>query len=177
MDTTFERELQQVAVVTADMDHARVDRSVREVLKLMREHLAMEVAFASHFRDGRRFLWRVEADDPYWQNAEGSSDALERSFCQRVVDGRLPQLVTDVRKLPNVRELPETAVPIGAHLSVPIVLPDGAIYGTACCFSSAPNDALSQRDLKRLQMAADMMARLIAKSRRNDGLQPDAVDS
>lgn len=71
----------------------------------------------------------------------------------------MPQLVTDVRKLPNFRELPETAVPIGAHLSVPIVLPDGAIYGTACCFSAAPNDAVSKRDLKRLQMAADMMAR------------------
>lgn len=177
MDTAFEEKLEQVAVVTADMDHARVDRSVREVLKLMREHLAMEVAFASHFQKGRRFLWRVESSDPFWQNAEGSSDALERSFCQRVVDGRLPQLVTDVRKLPNFSELPETAVPIGAHLSVPIVLPDGAIYGTACCFSSAPNEALSHRDLRRLQMAADMMARLIAKSRRDDDAQPDAVDS
>ena len=85
----------------ADMGHEQVDRSVREVLKLMREHLAMDVAFASRFLGGRRILWRVEAIDPFWQDAEGSSDALERSFCQRVVDGRLPRLVTDVRRLPS----------------------------------------------------------------------------
>ncbi len=177
MDTDFEEKLARVAVVTADMSHGQVDRSVREVLQLMREHLAMEVAFVSRFDQGRRVLRQVETNDAYWRDAEGSSDPLERSFCQRVVDGRLPQLVTDLRKLPDFAELPETPVPIGAHLSVPIVLPDGAVYGTACCFSSAPNEALTHRDLKRLQMAADMMARLIAKSRRDDDLQPDAVES
>lgn len=177
MDAAFDEKLQQIAVVTADMDHEQVDRSVREVLKLMREHLAMDVAFASRFLGGRRILWRVEAIDPFWQDAEGSSDALERSFCQRVVDGRLPRLVTDVRRLPSFAELPPTSAPIGAHLSVPIVLPDGLVYGTACCFSSAPNEALTHRDLKRLQMAADMIARLIAKGRRSGDPQPEAAES
>lgn len=177
MDTDFEEKLARVAIVTPDMSHGQVDRSVREVLQLMREHLAMDVAFVSCFTDGQRVLRQLVTTDPYWVDKEGCSDPLERSFCQRVVDGRLPQLVNDVRTLPDFAELPPTAVPIGAHLSVPIVLPDGVVYGTACCFSSAPNEALTLRDLKRLQMAADMMARLIAKSRRDDAPQPDAVDS
>jgi GAF domain-containing protein len=168
MDIAFEDELEHVAVVTADMSHAQVDHSVREVLKLMREHLAMDVAFVSHFTDGRRFFRQIDAEDLEWLNAEGTSDALERSFCQRVVDGRLPQLIRDVRKLPNFADLPKTPVPIGAHLSVPIVLPDGTVYGTLCCFSHAPNEDLTQRDLKRLRMAADMTARLISKSSRRD---------
>jgi len=177
MGTDFEEKLKRVAVVTADMSHGQVDRSVREVLQLMREHLAMDVAFVSRFDDGRRILHQVETNDPYWRDAEGSSDPLERSFCQHVVDGRLPQLVTDVRQLPNLAELPPTSVPIGAHLSVPIVLPDGDVYGTLCCFSTAPNEALTHRDLKRLRMAADLTARLIAKSRRNDDPQPEAAES
>jgi GAF domain-containing protein len=171
MDVEFAEELESVAVVTADMSHEQVDRSVREVLKLMRDHLAMDVAFVSHFSEGRRFFRQIDASDSYWRDSEGNSDALERSFCQRVVDGRLPQLITDVRKLPNFAELPRTPVPIGAHLSVPIVLPNGDIYGTLCCFSTAPNERLTQRDLKRLKMAADLTARLVAKNRRegNDG--------
>jgi len=177
MDTELEERLKRVAVVTADMSHGQVDRSVRDVLQLMREHLAMDVAFVSRFDEGRRIFCQIEANDEFWRDREGSSDPLERTFCQRVVDGRLPQLVTDVRQLPDFTELPKTPVPIGAHLSVPIVLPDGVVYGTACCFSAAPNEALTLRDLKRLQMAADMMARLIAKSRRDDAPQPDAVDS
>lgn len=177
MDTDFEEELERVAVVTVDMSHEQVDRSVREVLKLMREHLAMDVAFVSHFTEGRRVYRQVDAADNRWRGAEGSSDALERSFCQRVVDGRLPQLVTDVQKLPNLAELPRPPVPIGAHLSVPIVLPDGDVYGTLCCFSTAPNEALTHRDLKRLRMAADLTARLIAKSRRSGDAQPEAAES
>jgi GAF domain-containing protein len=168
MDVEFAEELERVAVVTADMSHEQIDRSVREVLKLMREHLAMDVAFVSRFRDGRRFLRLIDSDDPFWQDAEGMSDPLEQSFCQRVVDGRLPELIADVRTLPNFADLPATVAPIGAHLSVPIVLPDGTVYGTMCCFSNASSEALTQRDLKRLKMAADMTARLIAKSSRRD---------
>lgn len=178
MPTALEEELRRVAVVTADMSDEQVDRSVRQVLTLMREHLAMDVAFVSHFEAGRRVFRQVDAIDGRWRLSEGASDALERSFCQRVIDGRLPQLVTDVSKLPNLAELPHTHAPIGAHLSVPIVLPDGRIYGTLCCFSLAPNEALTQRDLKRLKMAADMTARLVAKSSRTDnGDQPYAADN
>ncbi|MGJ7489475.1 GAF domain-containing protein [Variovorax sp. ZT4R33] len=182
MPIALEEALRRVAVVTADMSHEQVDRSVREVLKLMREHLKMDVAFVSHFEQGRRVYQQVDAADSRWLPWEGKWDALERSFCQRVIDGRLPQLITDVTKLPNYAELPHTPAPIGAHLSVPIVLPDGRIYGTLCCFSLAPNEALTQRDLKRLQMATDMTARLVAKNSRRDddnedGDQPQAADS
>ena len=178
MPIALEEQLRRIAVVTADMSDEQVDRSVREVLKLMREHRTMDVAFVSHFDAGRRVFRQVDAIDDRWLLSEGGSDALERSFCQRVIDGRLPQLVTDVSKLPNLADLPRTAAPIGAHLSVPIVLPDGRIYGTLCCFSLAPNEALTQRDLKRLKMAADMTARLIAKSRRmGDDDQPYAADN
>jgi hypothetical protein len=51
MDTDFEEELERVAVVTVDMNHEQVDRSVREVLKLMREHLAMNATLVSHFME------------------------------------------------------------------------------------------------------------------------------
>jgi GAF domain-containing protein len=173
MPITLEKQLRRVAVVTADMSDEQVDRSVREVLRLMREHLAMDVAFVSHFDAGRRVFRQVDAIDGRWLLSEGGSDALERSFCQRVIDGRLPQLITDVSKLPNLAELPHTPAPIGAHLSVPIILPDGRVYGTLCCFSLAPNEALTQRDLKRLKMAADMTARLIAKRSGTDDDEDD----
>ena len=88
------------------------------------------------------------------------------SFCQRVVDGRLPELVHDVSKLPDVAELPPAPFPVGAHLSTPLVLGDGTIYGTLCCFSFAPNETLTaERDLKRLHMAARLAARLVDQGR------------
>lgn len=168
----LEEQLAQMAVVTANAGHEQIHRSVQEVLQLMRLHLAMDVAFVSQFEGGRRVFRQIDASAGSWVIKAQQSDPVEQSFCQRVLDGRLPQLVLDVRTLSNFAELPSTPFPIGAHMSVPIVLPDGMVYGTLCCFSFAPNYALNQRDLKRLQMAADMTARLIAKSIRDeDGAQ------
>jgi GAF domain-containing protein len=78
-----------------------------------------------------------------------------------VIDGRLPQLVCDVAAWPHAADLPKVDFPVGAHLSTPIVLRGGVIYGTLCCFSFAANEALAQRDLKRLRMASELVARLI----------------
>ena len=166
----YDERLQQLAVVTADSagDRDQIDRSVRDVLKLAREHLGMDVAFVSKFVAGRRVFMAVEPGDGGQVIAEGDSGALEASFCQRVIDGRLPGLIKDVTRLPAFAQLPSTPFPIGAHLSTAITLCDGTVYGTLCCFSFTPDESLRARDLKRLRMAADMVARLIDAANRGE---------
>ena len=169
----FDRQLTRLAVATADQSDPEIDSSVNEVLRLVRDHLQMDVAFVSHLHGGRRSFDYVQPDDGKQVIAAGGSDPVETGFCQRVIDGRQPQLVRDVRKLPDFSDLPPTPFPIGAHLSTPIVLASGAVYGTLCCFSFAPTEALAERDLKRLQMAARMVAGQIDKARQRRGLGDD----
>jgi hypothetical protein len=160
----FDRRFSRLVVATAENSDQPIHRAVGEVLRLVRDHLAMDVVFVSHFEDGRRVFRFVAQDDARPMLTVGHSDPLEQSFCQRVVDGRLPQLVHDISTWPAAADLPATPFVIGAHLSTPIVLSDGAIYGTLCCFSMAPDDTLTERDMKRLRMASEMTARLIDKS-------------
>lgn len=160
-DDAFDRRLSTLVVATADDSDANIARVVHEVLSLVREHLGMDVAFVSQFVQGQRVFRAVDQSAARPVLSVGHSDPLEQSFCQRIIDGRLPQLVADVAALPNAGDLPRVDFPIGAHLSTPVVLRDGAVYGTLCCFSFAPNDALTQRDLKRLVMAAELAARLV----------------
>src|SRR5262245_31960301 len=83
-------------------------------------------------------------------------------YCQRVVDGRLPQLMPDTQRVPAAMKLPETReIPIGAHLSVPIRLADGRVFGTLCCFSFAPDPSLGERDLKIIHVFAELLAQQI----------------
>lgn len=149
----------------APADH--IDRAVREVLRLMREHLEMDVAFVSHLHEGRRYFVTVDTREGAEVIAQGDSAPCEESFCQRVIDGRMPQSVQDVRELPDAATLPVTAFAIGSHLSTPIVLGSGRVYGTLCCFSFEADRPLVDRDLKRLRMAADLTARLIDKRHRD----------
>ncbi|MBW4048153.1 MAG: EAL domain-containing protein [Proteobacteria bacterium] len=144
--------------------HRTADDMVLDALHSMRTLVGMEVAFISQFKDGRRIFRYV---DPLGSDVPihvGGSDALEDSYCQRVIDGRLPELIQDAMQLAEARKLPATAaVPVGAHLSVPIRLSDGGIYGTFCCFSRAANCALNARDIDTMRCFADITAKFIER--------------
>ena len=153
--------ISELLVATPEGGDALISSSVSQVLKLLREHLKMDVIFISEFVDNRRVFRRVEAAPGQRVIDAGQSDPLEESFCQRVVDGRMPRLVTDVGRLFGAQDLPATPFQVGAHLSTPVILNDGRVYGTLCCFSFAPNEALTQRDLRKLEMSAQLTARRI----------------
>lgn len=156
--------ISDLLVATADSSDALLDDSVSQVLSMLRQTLRMDVVFVSEFVDGRRVFRFVDADGPA-PIAPGESSPLEESYCKLVVDGRLPGLITDVARLSPPVPLPKTPVPIGAHLSTPIVMKDGQAYGTLCCFSAAPNEALRLRDLTALRHCAQLVARKLELTR------------
>lgn len=81
-----------------------------------------------------------------------------------MVDGRLPELIRDASLVAAARELPVTmALPVGAHLSVPIRLKDGVVFGTFCCFSFAPDQSLQERDLTLMRVFADFTGKQIER--------------
>jgi GAF domain-containing protein len=120
--------------------------------------------FVSEFVEGRRVFRFVNAAEPEGTIQAGESDPLEQSFCKFVVEGRLPECIPDMTALPPIPRLPEPRVPVGAHISAPIVLTDGSIYGTLCCFSASPNPALQSRDLTQLRLCAELVAHRIQRT-------------
>jgi EAL domain-containing protein (putative c-di-GMP-specific phosphodiesterase class I) len=124
--------------------------------------MGMDVAFISEFAQGRRVFRHVDIGEARLLIRPGDGDPLEESYCVRVVDGRLPELIPDACVNAEALTLPVTrAVPVGAHLSVPIRLADGRIYGTFCCFSHAPDLTLTARDLHVMRVFADLAAEQI----------------
>src|SRR5690606_20792099 len=103
-------------------------------------HLDMDVVFVSQFKDQRRTFRVVESKPGNTILKVGLSDPIEESWCQHVVSGRLPQHMVDARPFIERGEAPSTPIPIGTHLSTPILLKDGSVYGTLCCFSHQVND-------------------------------------
>jgi hypothetical protein len=158
-------------VATADSSDPLLDDSVTELLHAMRKRMEMDVVFVSEFIDGRRMFRYVDAapDAPAIQ--PGDSNPAEESVCQRVVEGRVPELVADLGALPAA-QLPEMPFRVGAHLSTPIVLTDKRVYGTLCCFSAAPRPDLVQADLDKLKMCATLVARKVQLSESRGMAEP-----
>ncbi len=131
---------------------------VDRMLRAVRTHLGMDVAFVAQFRSSDRVFHHVDARDRS-PIRPGDAVPLDQGYCQRVVDGRLPELIADAQALPAAAALPETqGIPIGAHLGVPIRLKDGRVYGTFCCFSFLPDMSLTERDLQMMKALADLLA-------------------
>jgi hypothetical protein len=135
-----------------------------ETLHAVRTHLGMDVAFISEFRGESRIFRYLDGNFVPLQLEVGAGDPLDESYCQRVLDGRLPELIQDAASLPEAQAMPATkAWPVGAHLSVPLRFSDGRLYGTFCCFSTTPDKSLDERDLKTLRLFADFAGRLLER--------------
>jgi EAL domain-containing protein (putative c-di-GMP-specific phosphodiesterase class I) len=131
---------------------------IRSVLRIARRELGMDAAFVAQFRHGHRVI--VAADDPCGRGLRpGDADELDQTYCQRVVDGRLPELVPDTAAEPVLRDLPITAdLGIRSHIGVPVCLPNGQLYGTFCCFGSSPRDDLDAAHVGLLHALAAVVA-------------------
>jgi EAL domain-containing protein (putative c-di-GMP-specific phosphodiesterase class I) len=138
---------------------------VDAILQSVRRHLGMDVAFVAEFGESDRLIRHTDAAGRNPLKA-GDRIALEVGYCQRVVDGRLPELIVDATALPAAAALPEThSIPIGSHLSVPIRLRDGCLYGTFCCFSFVADPSITDRDLRVMHAFADVMSDQISRER------------
>ena len=153
--------MSELLVATAESSDELIDQNVKEVLHGLREHLKMDVIFVSEIYNGQRMFKHVDHHPDKALIKTGGGSSLEQSFCQCVLDGRLPPLVHDAAEHIASAKLPATPFRVGAHLSTPIILADGQIYGTLCCFSTEPDPTLRETDLQKLAVVAKHTARRI----------------
>lgn len=118
----------------------------------------MDVAFASNVTESQSIIRYCDAVNhaPF---GTGAAFPVDEGYCKRILEGRIPPLITDAALVPEVANLACTRqMPIGAHLSVPLIFSDGTVYGTFCCFSFQPDYSLGQRDVDMMRAFADLAA-------------------
>jgi EAL domain-containing protein (putative c-di-GMP-specific phosphodiesterase class I) len=137
---------------------ASASGNVERILRAIRTHLGMDVAFASNVTPTHTVIRHADGatELPF---RPGDAFPVEEGYCKRVLDGRLPALIHDAGQEPEVADLACTReMSIGAHVSVPLRLSDGSVYGTFCCFSHRPDHSLNQRDVDMMRAFADLAA-------------------
>lgn len=140
------------------------DGIVSEALHSVRTLLGMEVAFVSEFRSGRRIFRYVSCSSQFAPIEVGGSDPVEETYCQRILDGRLPEMIKEVVLNQEASSLPITAnLGIGVYLGVPIRFSDGALYGTFCCFSGHTAETPNDHHLTTLRLFADFVGKVLER--------------
>jgi EAL domain-containing protein (putative c-di-GMP-specific phosphodiesterase class I) len=133
--------------------------TLKRTLEAVRQHLGMQVAYISEFRNNQTIFREVDAPGLEALIKVGDSRSLDDVYCRHILEGRLPELIPDTSAEPVAMAMPITAAAhIGSHISVPIRLPDGQPYGMFCCVGLEANPSLNARDLQTMRAFADLAA-------------------
>ncbi|MFY3385681.1 GAF domain-containing protein [Paracidovorax sp. MALMAid1276] len=151
----------ELLVATSDAADHELPAVVPAVLQMLRQRLGMDVAFVSQIADGRRTFMAVDSAPGFSPVEAGMSDPVEESWCQRVVEGRLPEKIGNAAPYVAAGKAPDPGFPIGTHLSTPVRLAGGQLYGTLCCFSRGVQ-ADADADINRLRYTANLLAQKLS---------------
>jgi GAF domain-containing protein len=153
-------------VVPSATLHDTDDDVITGTLRLALEMLGMDAAHVSDFTDGHQRFRHVEGANEAFGLHAGDRMPLEETYCVRMADGRLPNVVADTSKEPQVAELAATRdANLGAYVGVPIVASDGEVLGSFCCLSHEPDPGLAERDITFLHVLAKLVADRIERQR------------
>ncbi len=143
------------------------DDAVDIILETVRTHFDMQVAYLSEIVDGQSIFRAVSAPGFEALVSPGTTMPLSEVYCQHILDGVLPNLITDTSQHPVAVAMPITqSVPIGSHMSLPVYREDGKVYGMFCCLRTTPHPSLGERDMAVMETFAGLAGRQI-----NDGLR------
>ncbi|QIB35967.1 sensor domain-containing phosphodiesterase [Ancylobacter pratisalsi] len=165
-------------VVAAERGGVAGRDSITRSLDAIRRHLDMDIAYVSEFSGDTAIFRRVNAPGYEHMLKPGDTMRLDDIYCRHILEGRLPNLIPNTSREPVALAIPITrALPIGKHVSVPIILPDGSIYGMFCCLGTKPDDSLHDRDLQVLKVFADVAALEISEEQQEAAKLRERVDA
>ena len=148
----------------AELGDAAQSPTLERTMEAVRELLGMEIAYATEFNDTHGVLTYMQGDGQSFGISEGMALPLEQTYCQRVLDGRLPNLIPDVRADDRAASMPiSQAGDVGAFASVPVVFSDGRLYGTLCAGSHDAKPDLGYQALRFLHVLARLVADLLER--------------
>ena len=136
-------------------------QQVAGLLRTARRSLGLSLAFLSRMDGTDQHLEVVESALPMVFR-DGARQRQETSFCQAIMDGKLPSVMPDVRAFPAAMKLPAARMPrIRSFVSVPVVLSDGTVYGTFCAAGFTADKQLTERDQALMEVLSQAAAAIL----------------
>jgi len=146
--------LSELARLSVDGSSEGIER----ILSLARAALDMDVALLGVF-DGDFVVQAVDGENDWFDLEVGTHLPVEQTYCKRMIQGDLPQLIHDGAVDERTADHPLTReAGIGAYIGAPIRLWDGTLSGTLCCLSRSAEPSLNDRDVRSLGVLAEIVA-------------------
>jgi GAF domain-containing protein len=146
------------------LEAAQESDVVEQALAAAREHLGMDAAYITTIDSRNQTIHAILGEPEVAERYQDSVIPIEQTYCMRMLNGDIPNVVPDTRVQPALHDLAVTRE-IGAYVGVPVRLSDGRVHGTLCCVSHEPNDAIGADELRFMQILAGIVATRLERAR------------
>jgi EAL domain-containing protein (putative c-di-GMP-specific phosphodiesterase class I) len=131
---------------------------VKRVVAAARGYLGAHVSFLAEVVGEEKVIRYTDGPAAAVGVPIGARFALEDSYCQRLLQGLIPEAIYDVRNDERARAIPLTAVlGIEAYMGVQVSAPDGRAIGTLCCVNFDGDPARRERDVGFMRFLASLV--------------------
>lgn len=146
--------------LTRDLPWTDFISAAGPALAVLQGRLGMDVWLVTEVVDG---FQRVLASHPSGAFAVGDALPWRESFCVRMVSGEGPRFAPVVAAEPvyaGLREGP--AARVASYIGVPLLRPDGSLFGTVCGYGFRAQSPALARQLPVVELTARLLASLLA---------------
>lgn len=162
--TGTEGEPSEYAELVRKLEAARESDAIEQALVAAREHLSMDASYVTTIDSQHQTIDAVVGEDDVVSRYQSAVVPLEQTYCMRMLNGEIPNVVGNTRTHPALRELSVTRE-FGAYVGVPVTLSDGRIHGSLCCVSHDPRGGLGDDELRFMEVLSGIVATRIDQAR------------
>jgi GAF domain-containing protein len=137
---------------------------VEQALAAAREHLGMDAAYVTTIDSRNQTIQAILGEPEVAERYQDSVIPIEQTYCMRMLNGDIPNVVPDTRAQPALHDLAATRE-IGSYVGVPVRLSDGRVHGTLCAVSHNPQEGIGDEELRFMQILAGIVATRLERVR------------
>jgi GAF domain-containing protein len=152
------------AELIVKLEAAQETDVVEQALAAAQEHLGMDASYITTIDARHQTIHAIVGDEDTAARYTGTVFPVEQTYCMRMLNGEIPNIVPDTRLEPAIRDLDVTQE-FHAYVGVPVRLSDGRVHGTLCCVSHEPRTELGSEDLAFMETLAGIVATRVERAR------------